>query len=63
MWEKSYAELLDDVGDAEEGRLLEGEHGVLAVERRKLAAVGVEGLVVVLGELLWTVFSYILSKR
>lgn len=39
MGDLSYAELLDDVGDAEEGGLLEGEHGVLAVERRERAAV------------------------
>lgn len=70
----SYLELVDDIGGTEEGRLLKGEHGVVAlyvfvslrvscptlsivcwlthVERRKLGAVRVEGLVVVLGELL-----------
>jgi hypothetical protein len=70
---EAYLELGDDVGSTEEGRLLKGEHGVVAlhesvsspayshvscsflvthVERRKLGAVRVEGLVVVLGELL-----------
>jgi hypothetical protein len=69
----AYLELGDNVGNTEEGRLLKGEHGVVAlhvksahllvleyfaifpvthVERCEFGAVCVEGLVVVLDELL-----------
>lgn len=53
----SYHELLDDVAYALQGRGLEGEHGVLAIEGREGGAVGVEGLVVVFDELLCAVIS------
>ncbi len=48
----AHLDLLENVAHALRGRGFEGEHGVVAVEGGEGGAVGVEGLVVELDELL-----------